>query len=186
MITPNIIHDKIAAVCPIGGISFVDFNDRSTWLVDYLPQATEQQKSAAAALIASYDALSDKKAELKKKVDDDAESVRLRYITPGAGMAMTYQEKKDQAVAVIAMGETASNALLNHGAAEFPTLSASVPVEAQTLFAAAQLVMSRYEAWAALSRAIESARMTGKKAIGDASDAAAAQAAYEAITWPTA
>lgn len=132
------------------------------------------------------DALSNLKSKLRAKVDDDAETVRLRYITPGAGMAMTYQEKKDQAVAVIAMGETAANALLNHGAAEFPTLSASVPVEAQTLFAAAQLVMSQYEAWAALSRAIESARLTGKKAIGDASDAASAQAAYEAITWPNA
>lgn len=124
------------------------------------------------------------KAGLSRRVDDDAERERLRYITPGAGMAMTYQEKKDQAVAVIAMGEAAANALPNNGAQEFPTLSASVPVEASSLYAAAQVVIARYEAWAAISRGIELARMNGKKSISDASDAAAAQAAYEAITWP--
>jgi hypothetical protein len=129
--------------------------------------------------------VTDMKDELKRRVDDDAERVRLRYITPGVGMAMTYQEKKDQAVAVIAMGQASANALANNGAAEFPTLSASVPIEAANLYAAAQLVIARYEAWAALSRLIESARLSGKKAISDASDAAAARAAYEAITWPT-
>jgi hypothetical protein len=123
------------------------------------------------------------KAELTRRLDEAAETVRLKYITPGAGMAMTYQEKKDQAVAVIAMGDAAANALASHGAAEFPTLSASVPVEAASLYAAAELVMQKYEQFAALSHVIESTRLQGKKAIGDASDAAAARAAYEAIQW---
>jgi hypothetical protein len=116
-------------------------------------------------------------------VDADAETARLRYITAGAGMAMTYAEKKDQALAVLQMGEAAANALANNGAAEFPTLSASVPLEAQSLYAAAQLVISKYEQWAALSRVIETTRLAGKKAISDASDVASAKAAYEAILW---
>lgn len=123
------------------------------------------------------------KTDLKSRVDDAAETARLRYTTPGSGMAMTYAEKKDQAIAVIAMGEAAANALANSGAAEFPTLSASVPLEAATLHAAALLVMQRYEAFAALSRVIELTRLQGKKSISDASDAASARAAYEAIQW---
>lgn len=116
-------------------------------------------------------------------IDIQAEERRSKYLSPGVGMAMTYQEKKDQAVAVLQMGETDANALANHGAVEFPTLSASVPLEAPNLYAAAQLVISKYEQWAALSRVIETTRLAGKKAISDASDVAAARAAYEAITW---
>jgi hypothetical protein len=128
-------------------------------------------------------ALAQIKETLRNHVDVAAELVRLKYITPGVGQAMTYQEKKDQAVAVVAMGEAASNTLANHGAAEFPTLSASVPIEAPSLYAAAQLVIARYEAWTGLSRTIELTRLNGKKAISDASNAADAKAAYEAIAW---
>jgi len=122
-------------------------------------------------------------ASLMARVDADAETARLRYITAGAGMAMTYAEKKDQALAVLQMGEAAANALANNGAAEFPTLSASVPLEAPSLYAAAQLVIGKYEQWAALSRVIETTRLAGKKSISDASDVASARAAYEAIVW---
>lgn len=178
------LHTAIEAVAPIDGVSVGSRADKSSWRVAFKPEATDEQKAAAASVVAAFNPLTIHKSELRKKVDDDAERERLRYITPGAGMAMTYQEKKDQAVAVIAMGEAAANALPNNGAQEFPTLSASVPVEASSLYAAAQVVIARYEAWAAISRGIELARMNGKKSISDASDAAAAQAAYEAITWP--
>jgi len=125
------------------------------------------------------------KSQLSKAVDDDAERVRMRYITPGAGMSMTYLEKHNQAIAVEALGETAANALSEQDrAAQFPTLAASVGIEAPTLWACAQLVILKYEAWAALSHVIERTRLLGKKSISDASDAAAAQAAYEAIAWP--
>lgn len=126
------------------------------------------------------------KDRLKKQVDFDAELIRLRYITPGSGMAMTYAEKRDQAAAVHAAGEAAANALTADQARDaYPTLAASIGVEAPTLWACAQLVIAKAEAWADLSYSIERVRMVGKKAISDASDAAAAQAAYEAIAWPT-
>jgi hypothetical protein len=156
---------------------------------NWLKLASDDELSARSItktpVVVQQPTLSEIQRDLKASVDSDAEMAHLRFITPGAGMAMTYQEKKDQAVAVLAMGEAAANALANNGAAEFPTLSASVPIEAQNLYAAAQLVISRYEAWAALSRVIELARMNGKKSISDASDAVSARAAYEAITWPT-
>lgn len=120
------------------------------------------------------------------QVDVDAENVRLRYITPGSGMAMTYQEKFAQAQAVSAMGETAANSMsVEDREAQFPTLSASVGIEAATLWGAAQRVLTAYAAFAQLSLVIERARLSGKKAVSDASDAAGVRAAYEAITWPT-
>lgn len=125
------------------------------------------------------------KDQLSKHVDEDAERVRLRYITAGVGQSMTYLEKHNQAIAVEALGETAANALSEQDrAAQFPTLAASVGIEAPTLWACAQLVILKYEAWAALSHVIERARLLGKASISSASDAAAAQAAYEAIAWP--
>lgn len=178
------LHDAVSRVCPVSGVSIGRLDDKSTWLIAYDQEATDAQKAAAASVLAGFDPVSPIKDKLKARVDDDAERVRLRYITPGVGMAMTYTEKKDQAVAVLAMGEATANALAKHGAAEFPTLSASVPIEAPSLYAAAALVIAKYEAWAAISRGIELARLAAKKAINDASDAAAAQAAYEAITWP--
>ena len=126
------------------------------------------------------------KASLKVRVNDDAERTRLLYITPGAGMAMTYIEKHNQACAVCDLGEVAANDLTEaERNDQFPTISASVGIEAATLWGCAQLVRARYEAFADMSAVIERTRLLGKKNISDASDAASAQAAYEAITWPS-
>lgn len=123
------------------------------------------------------------KAEFKTQVDADAEAQRLIYITSGSGMSMTYSEKKEQALAVLDIGSEAANALPNNGASEYPLLAASVGVEAASLYEAAELVMSSYEAWVAIGGAIESKRLIAKKAINDASDVQAVKAAYEAIAW---
>jgi hypothetical protein len=125
------------------------------------------------------------KAMLRTQVDFDAARERLKYISPGAGIEMTYLEKHAQAQAVLALGEVAANALTEaERIAQFPTLAASVGIEAPTLYACAHLVSQRYEFYATISYPIETARLAGKKAIADAADAAAAQAAYGAITWP--
>lgn len=130
--------------------------------------------------------LADYKATLKSKVSVDAETCRQRFITPGSGKAMTYLEKHNQANAVHDLGQEAANALSETDRrTQFPTLSASVGIEADTLYGCALLIISRYEAWATISYNIERAEISGKKAISDASDAASAKAAYEAITWPT-
>lgn len=126
------------------------------------------------------------KADLLRQIDDKAESVRLRYITPGAGMAMTYREKFDQAQAVDQTGQDAAEALTAEEAvAQYPTLAASVGIEAPTLWDCAQLVIAKYEAWAALSNGIERARLSGKKSVSEASTVAEARAAHAAITWPS-
>lgn len=140
--------------------------------------------------ISDYDGPSGDMAELKSdyraRVDADAERARLRYITPGSGMALTYQEKFVQAQAVAEMGATAANAMtLEDREAQFPTLSASVGIEAGTLYECAQIVLEKYAIFARASFAIESSRLSGKAAISAAHDAAGVLAAYEAVTWPT-
>lgn len=128
--------------------------------------------------------LNEIKAEYSAKLDHDAEAVRQKFVTPGAGMAMTYQEKHAQARAVDALGQTAANALTEaEREDQFPTLSASVGIEGATLWDCAQLVITKYEQFADLSRVIERTRLQGKKAISDASDVASVYAAYEGITW---
>lgn len=126
------------------------------------------------------------KSDLTRRVDDDAEIVRLRYLTPGSGMAMVYQEKFAQAQAVNAMGETAANAISQiDREAQFPTMAASVGIEAPSLWDCAQLVLAKYAAFAALSLVIERARLTAKSQIAAASTVQSVRDAYEAIAWPT-
>lgn len=123
---------------------------------------------------------------LMEQVDLQAEAVRHRHISPGAGMAMVYAEKHSQARAVDRLGETAANVLTEAQFIEqFPTLAASVGVEADTLWDCAQLVISKYETFASLSHAIERTRLDAKKALRSATTPEAVQSAYEMVQWPT-
>ena len=49
------LHDKIAHVAPIFGVSIGTPDDKSTWSVDFDPAATVEQMQAAAAVVASFD-----------------------------------------------------------------------------------------------------------------------------------
>lgn len=170
------LHEHIAKVAPIDGVDGT--------VIFFSPTATDAQKEAAQAALLTFDPLQPLKRDLAARVDDDAERVRLIYLTPGAGMAMTYAEKRDQANAVHGLGQAAANALNEaERIAQFPTLAASVGLEAATLWDCAQLVIAKAESWADLSNVIERTRLLGKKSISDASDAASARAAYEAIEW---
>ena len=46
-----LIHDAIAAVCPIDSVSIGSYTDSTTWSVAFSPSATPQQIAAANALI---------------------------------------------------------------------------------------------------------------------------------------
>lgn len=131
-------------------------------------------------------ALASLKAELCAKVDDAAEAERLKYITPGSGMVLTYQEKFAQAVAVEQMGEEAANAMTeNQRLLDFPILSASVGIEAETLWDCAVLVRERYTLFAQLANGIERTRLHGKAQMRAATTVDGVRAAYEALRWPT-
>lgn len=125
------------------------------------------------------------KLDLGRRVDASAEACRMQFLSPGGGQALTYVEKHNEALAIHDMGEAAANAMSDTARrADFPALAASVGIEAKTLWDCSQGVLKRYLQFAAISYEIERAKLAGKQLISLASDAAAAQAAYEAITWP--
>ena len=124
------------------------------------------------------------KAKLSAQIDADAEAFWLQFITPGDGMQMTYREKFEQSKAADVAGKEAIDALTEaEGIAAYPTLAASVGIEAETMWDCAQLVIAKAEAWADLSNAIERKRLMGKKAIKDAATLEDVQAAYDAVAW---
>ena len=151
---------------------------------ELVDMTTEEVAAFEAERAARQPTLSVRKAQALAKLDADAEAVRLKYLTPGVGMVMTYQEKFAQAQAVNTLGAAAANALTpTEREAQYPTLAASVGIEAATLFECATLVLQRYVAFAQLSRVIERTRLTAKKAIAAAATPEDVAAAYAAATW---
>lgn len=50
------LSSKISAVCPIDGVSIGRKNDKSSWRIDYKQEATDEQRAAAQAIVAAFDA----------------------------------------------------------------------------------------------------------------------------------
>lgn len=44
----------VKAVCPIYGVSLGRLEDKSTWRIDFMEGATDEQKSKAAEVLASF------------------------------------------------------------------------------------------------------------------------------------
>jgi len=55
MVNTNRLHDLIAALAPIDGVSIGKRSDKTTWRIDFKPEATEQQKAAAQAALDAFD-----------------------------------------------------------------------------------------------------------------------------------
>ena len=49
------LHEAIAKVCPIHGVSIGRANDKGTWRIDFDQAATQQQKDAAQAALVAFD-----------------------------------------------------------------------------------------------------------------------------------
>lgn len=117
------------------------------------------------------------KADLCAAVDAAAETERGRYITLGAGQAMTYQSKAIEAAALA--GDASPDP------ADYPLLSAEVGITASDLAGVGVAVRARQAAWAQIGAVIEGARLAAKHAVTAAPDAAAARAAA-VVAWPEA
>ena len=114
------------------------------------------------------------KADLKARIDADAETARLKYITVGAGQTMEYLEVAEESLRFAATG----------GAGVYPMLQASVDAgEAQTLADAAALVNAREQGWTMTGAAIRRIRLQAKMAVTAAADVDAAYAAAQ-VVWP--
>lgn len=48
------LDSEIQKACPIYGVSIGRKDDKSTWRIDYKPEATQEQRDIAAAIMESY------------------------------------------------------------------------------------------------------------------------------------
>lgn len=118
------------------------------------------------------------KAEAKFRIDEAAEAARLKYITPGSGQALEYQEVAREAANYVIDPDPQPS--------EYPLLNASVQAgEAADMAAAVALVQARDAAWTAIGAQIRQLRIAAKRAVDAATTTTVEQvAAAEQVTWP--
>lgn len=110
--------------------------------------------------------LAEVKAAHSAQIDEAAEACRARFITPGAGQAMTYLRKEFEARTVVAGDST-----------NCPFLTAEAAAAGTTVAALAAIVVAAADAWAGIGAAIEAARRKAKidvEAAGNLAEIAAA------------
>ena len=123
--------------------------------------------------------LSPLKDALRQRIDQEAEACREQYITPGAGQAMTYQQKAAEAVEYLRQvdaGQTPSPE-------NFPLLAAEVGITADDMIGVASVVNGAHQQWKQVGGLIESIRLKAKQDIDAAETSEAAMQAAN-IIWP--
>jgi len=131
-------------------------------------------------VIDNSDTLDAVKARLKAAIDVAAENERLKYITGGAGQAMTYQQKSDEAKRYLAT--TAEGGVITPS--DYPLLFAEVGITGATLADVAAVVNAAFLQWQIIGGAIEAVRLGTKAAIEAAETSEDAEAAASAVAWP--
>jgi hypothetical protein len=119
-------------------------------------------------------ALADAKRKASAAIDQAAEAARLRYLTAGAGQALTYLEKERDARAYAAAGYPSTQL------ASYLFVDAERRATGQTGRQAADAIIATADAWRAKAAAIDHERRKGKLAVEAAADAAAVEAARAA------
>ena len=113
------------------------------------------------------------KAKGRYDVDYAAEMARLRYITNGAGQALVYQKKEEEARAYVVAGYPADTS-------SYPFVTAEINATGKTKEDAADDIVAQADAWIATGANIEEERLAGKKAVDDAVDTAGVDSARDA------
>ncbi|WP_448786345.1 hypothetical protein [Brucella intermedia] len=146
------------------------------WPRDEIGDQTADALQAVLKPYSIYPNLGALKVHLKSEVDRRAEEERLKYITPGDGQAMTYQQKVAEAQAYKDAADPQS--------ADCPLLMSEVGITASTLGEVADIVLAAFAQWQQIGAAIEGIRLGAKRDIDAAADEVAARAIVDAIEWP--
>jgi hypothetical protein len=132
--------------------------------------------AAAVAALDAADApapLDQVRAAALAQIDQLAGLARARFITVAAGQDMTYLEKVRQAQAVVdAIPGT------------YPLIAGEVGLTGETEAAVAQVILGRYAAWQQIGAVIEHTRLTAKRDVAQAADAAAIAGILAGLEWP--
>jgi hypothetical protein len=150
----------------------------------------EEMDAIMAAFVAQehplfgYDDLAQIKTRATMLVDTDAERERLLLITPGAGQAMVYQEKKEEAARLQELIGNGTD-LADIDQSDFPFLSSEVGITGQNLTAVADAVVTQSTNWKLVSAAIENVRLQTKSQIEAAEDVGTVRSIFDNVNWPT-
>ena len=107
--------------------------------------------------------LDDYKLNARIQIDGESELTRLRFITNGAGQAMAYQEKADEATDYVVAGYPAD-------LTSYPFIQAEVNATGKNATQAADDILATRSAWIAVSAAIEEIRLGAKKQVNEAAN----------------
>jgi hypothetical protein len=84
---PAILHEQVAAVAPISGVSMQVRDDKTKWVIGFLPAATQAQMDAAAAVVSALDiAAEDAAHEAKHVREKKVEGTKLADILIAKGV----------------------------------------------------------------------------------------------------
>lgn len=101
------------------------------------------------------------KAQANQFVDARAEQERLKYITPGSGQAMVYEEKYNEAVEY--------QAAQSPDIDDYPHIKAEIGTTAADAAGVVAIIIARRNFWKQVSAEIEGARLKAKADIAAAS-----------------
>ena len=114
------------------------------------------------------------KADLKNRIDHDAEQQRMTYLTGGEGQAQEYIEALKQAE-----GYQADPAFT-----PIDMLQASVDAgESPDVATAAAVVVGSYAAYRAIGATVREKRLAGKRGVDATTSVTDAWAAYQSVEW---
>lgn len=116
------------------------------------------------------------KENLKREIDSGAEIEHLKYMTSGAGRAMIYQRKVEDAKRALA--ET------NPKPTDYPLLAASIGIEGENIKEVANCIVATDIRCSKVGAQIERIRFIARKDIDDAVDKDAARTILATVKWP--
>lgn len=109
-----------------------------------------------------------------RKIDRDAETYRLKFITAGDGQQMAYQQKLAEARAAIAVPPAPE--------VEIPHIVAEAALDGVSIAEKAAQIIAMFEQWQLVSAGIEAKRLGAKKAVAAAETAPAIRSAAS-VNW---
>jgi hypothetical protein len=131
------------------------------------------------------------KAYYKERLSNDAEIVRLKYITPGDGKMLAYVEIKEESLAISSDTENPVSTDVDQLTPEqksileamYPLISAEIPFRATSYQGVAVIVQAQYSAFRQLEKSIIATVNKGNSAIEGSTNVTDVKSAYASITW---
>lgn len=113
-----------------------------------------------------------------------AEKARLRSITPGAGQALVYQAKREEALRFLTL-HPEPNAVDVESHSEWPLLSAELGITGDTLYEVAGTVHRMAQHWIQIAAGIERVRLQAQNDIATAQSDVEIRMVLARLAFPT-